>query len=61
MERKMVEWKKRVQRLEERVEKWTKEGERQEADGADEFPGEKGRVEVEKGENDKEQRGGRRE
>ena len=45
-----------------RVEEGTKEGERQEADHdrAEEFPGEKGRVEVEKGENDKEQRGGRR-
>ena len=33
----------------------------QEADRAEEFPGERGRVEVEKGENDKEQRGVRRE
>ena len=42
-----------------RVEKGAKEGERQYADSAEEFPGKKGRVEVEKGENDKEQRGGR--
>ena len=41
--------------------KGAKQGERQEADRAEEFPGKKGRVEVEKGENDKEQRGGRRE
>ena len=41
--------------------KGAKEGERQEADRAEEFPGKKGRVKVEKGENDKEQRGGRRE
>ena len=34
----------RVQRLEERVEKGAKEGERQEADRAEEFPGKKGRV-----------------
>ena len=33
----------------------------QEADRAEEFPGKKGRVKVEKEENDKEQRGGRRE
>ena len=33
----------------------------QEADRAEEFPGKRGRVEVETGENDKEQRGGRRE
>ena len=44
-----------------RVEKGAKESERQEADRAEEFPGKKARVQVEKGENDKEQRGGRRE
>ena len=43
------------------VEKGAKEDERQEADRAEEFLGKKGRVEVEKGENDKEQRRGRRE
>ena len=53
MERKMGEWEKRIQRLEERVEKGAKEGQRQEADRVEELPGRKGRVEVEKGENDK--------
>ena len=38
MERKMGEWEKRVQRLEE----CRKEGERQEADRAEEFPGKRG-------------------
>ena len=57
MARRMGEWEK-VQRLEERVEKGAKEGERQEADRAEEIPGQKGRVEGQKGENDREQRGG---
>ena len=38
MERRMGEWEK-VQRLEERVEKGGKEGERQEGDRAEEIPG----------------------
>ena len=56
MERRMGEWEKRVQRLEES----RKGGERQEADRAEEIPVKKGRVEREKGENDREQKGGRR-
>ena len=56
MERRMGEWEK-VQRLEERVEKGAKEGERQEADRAEEIPGQKGRVKGQEGENDREQRG----
>ena len=53
---------KKVQRLEERVEKpWAKEGERQEVDKAQEIPGQKGRVEGQKGENDREEGGRRRE
>ena len=43
--------------MEERVEKGAKEDERQEADGAEEIPGQKGRVEGQKGENDSEQKG----
>ena len=39
-----------VQRLEERVEKGAKECERQEADRAEEIPGQKGRVKGQKGE-----------
>ena len=62
MERKMGEWEKRVQRFEESRKGGQKRAKDvQEADRAEEFPGKKGRVEVEKGENDKEQRGVRRE
>ena len=53
MEKRMGEWEKRVQRLEESVEKGAKEGERQEVDRAEKIPGKKGRVEGEKGENER--------
>ena len=44
-----------------RVENGAEEGERQEADRAEEIPGKRGRVEVEKGGTDRELKGGRRE
>ena len=61
MERKVGEWEKRVQRLEEsrkRGQKRVKDSKQTELKN---FQGRRGRVEVEKVENDKEQRGGRRE
>ena len=57
MERRMEEWEKSTKVGRERVEKGGKEGERQEAGSAEKNPGQKGRVEGQKGERKKEKRG----